>query len=129
MDMTKQTMAESVTQIEIDQRVYDLYDEYCRGTMRRRPSWLGAADRLLQEEPRLMLNGIDHLVIVVPKLEAAIASYSGLEFDFLAPRSPESPLSAWLAARGPSPYAATLAAPSKGPLPTDRTLGARLSLG
>ena len=49
--------------------------------------------------------------------------------DFLAPRGPESPLSAWLAARGPSPYSATLAATSKGPLPTDRTLGAQLSLG
>jgi catechol 2,3-dioxygenase-like lactoylglutathione lyase family enzyme len=49
--------------------------------------------------------------------------------DFLAPRSPEGPLAAWLSARGPSPYSATLAAPSKGPLPTDRTLGAQLSLG
>lgn len=49
--------------------------------------------------------------------------------DFLAPRSPESPLSEWLAARGPSPYSATLAAPSKKALPADRTLGARLSLG
>jgi catechol 2,3-dioxygenase-like lactoylglutathione lyase family enzyme len=49
--------------------------------------------------------------------------------DFVAPRSAESPLSAWLADRGPSPYAATLAAPSKGALPIDRTLGARLSLG
>ena len=50
--------------------------------------------------------------------------------DFMAPRSPESELSGWLSARGPSPYSASLAASSaKGPLPTDRTLGARLSLG
>jgi catechol 2,3-dioxygenase-like lactoylglutathione lyase family enzyme len=50
--------------------------------------------------------------------------------DFVAPRASESALSGWLAARGPSPYAATLAAASpKGPLPLDRTLGARLSLG
>jgi catechol 2,3-dioxygenase-like lactoylglutathione lyase family enzyme len=50
--------------------------------------------------------------------------------DFVAPRGPESALSAWLAARGPSPYGATLATSSpKGLLPLDRTLGARLSLG
>src|SRR5262245_48940020 len=28
-----------------------------------------------------MLNGIDHLVVVVPELEAAIASYRGLGFS------------------------------------------------
>ena len=33
--MTEQAMAESVTQIEIDQRVYDLYDEYCHGRIDR----------------------------------------------------------------------------------------------
>ena len=50
--------------------------------------------------------------------------------DFVAPRGPESPLSGWLAARGPSPYGATLATSSpRGPLPLDRTLGARLLLG
>jgi hypothetical protein len=50
--------------------------------------------------------------------------------DFVAPRGPESPLSGWLAARGPSPYAATLATSSpRGPIPLDRTLGARLLLG
>ena len=50
--------------------------------------------------------------------------------DFVAPRGPESPLSGWLTARGPSPYAAALATSSpKGPLPLDRTLAARLSLG
>jgi hypothetical protein len=50
--------------------------------------------------------------------------------DFVAPRGPESPLSGWLAARGPSPYGATLATSSpRGPIPLDRTLGARLLLG
>ncbi len=50
--------------------------------------------------------------------------------DFVAPRGPESALSGWLAARGPSPYSASLAASSpKGLLPVERTLGARLSLG
>jgi hypothetical protein len=48
----------------------------------------------------------------------------------VAPRGPESALSGWLAARGPSPYSASLAASSpKGLLPVERTLGARLSLG
>src|SRR5262249_35770007 len=41
---------------------------------------MGADDRLLQEEPRLMLKGIDHLVVVVPELDAAVASYRGLDF-------------------------------------------------
>ena len=52
-------------------------------------------------------------------------------FDFVAPRSAESPLAGWLATRGPSPYAASLATSGTGggPLPLDRTLGARLSLG
>ncbi len=51
-------------------------------------------------------------------------------FDFVSPRSADSPLAAWLATRGPSPYAADLATSgAKGPLPLERTLGARLSLG
>jgi len=50
--------------------------------------------------------------------------------DFVAPRGPESALSGWLAARGPSPYSASLATSSpQGLLPVERTLGARLSLG
>jgi len=50
--------------------------------------------------------------------------------DFVAPRSATSPLASWLAARGPSPYAASLAASrGGGPLPVDGTLGARLTLG
>lgn len=50
--------------------------------------------------------------------------------DFVTPRSPDSPLAGWLAARGPSPYAADLTTSrNTGPLPLERTLGARLSLG
>ena len=41
--MTEQAMAESVTQIEIDQRVYDLYDEYCHGRIDRREFLRAAA--------------------------------------------------------------------------------------
>ena len=36
MDMTEPVIAETVTQIDIDQRVYDLYDEYCHGKIDRR---------------------------------------------------------------------------------------------
>jgi carboxymethylenebutenolidase len=43
MDMTEQTLAESVTQIEIDQGVYDLYDEYCHGKIDRREFLRAAA--------------------------------------------------------------------------------------
>jgi carboxymethylenebutenolidase len=43
MDMTEQAMAESVTQNEIDQRVYDLYDEYCHGRIDRREFLLRSA--------------------------------------------------------------------------------------
>lgn len=67
-----------------------------------------------------------------PDLKASGASVTmgPHALDFVAPRGPEGPLSGWLAARGPSPYAATLASSSpKGSLPLDRTLGARLSLG
>ena len=35
-------MTEAVTQLEIDQRVLDLYDEYCHGRIDRRESLLGA---------------------------------------------------------------------------------------
>jgi catechol 2,3-dioxygenase-like lactoylglutathione lyase family enzyme len=50
--------------------------------------------------------------------------------DFVTPRGPDSLLTGWLASRGPSPYATTLATSgTKGPLPLDKALGARLSLG
>jgi catechol 2,3-dioxygenase-like lactoylglutathione lyase family enzyme len=50
--------------------------------------------------------------------------------EVLAPREAASPLTAWLADRGPSPYAATLTttAATRGALDPSRTLGARLSL-
>jgi catechol 2,3-dioxygenase-like lactoylglutathione lyase family enzyme len=49
--------------------------------------------------------------------------------DFVTPRAADSALTGWLAARGPSPYSADLASPSaQGPLPADRTIGARLSI-
>lgn len=50
--------------------------------------------------------------------------------ELLAPREAASPLTAWLADRGPSPYAATLTSTAgiRGPLDPSRTLGARLSL-
>jgi hypothetical protein len=68
--------------------------------------------------------GIDHLVIAVKSLEAAHT------FDFVAPATPTSPLTAWLAARGPSPYAATFkgGAGRAGALDPERTHGARLAL-
>jgi catechol 2,3-dioxygenase-like lactoylglutathione lyase family enzyme len=50
--------------------------------------------------------------------------------EFLAPRDPGGEIARWLAARGPSPYAATLRAPdgARGPLDPGRTMGARLAV-
>jgi len=41
--MTEEPMADPVTQVEIDQRVFDLYDEYCHGRIDRREFLLRAA--------------------------------------------------------------------------------------
>jgi catechol 2,3-dioxygenase-like lactoylglutathione lyase family enzyme len=51
-------------------------------------------------------------------------------FDFVAPATASSPLTAWLAARGPSPYAATLTggAGRTGALDLAKTHAARLAL-
>lgn len=51
-------------------------------------------------------------------------------FDFVTPSTASSPLAAWLAARGPSPYAATLksGAGRTGALEPAKTHGARLAL-
>jgi catechol 2,3-dioxygenase-like lactoylglutathione lyase family enzyme len=51
-------------------------------------------------------------------------------FDFVAPTGSGGALAAWLAARGPSPFAATLRTTSgrRGPLDEAKALGARLSL-
>jgi carboxymethylenebutenolidase len=43
MEMTEPVTAETVTQIDIDQRVYDLYDEYCHGKIDRREFLRAAA--------------------------------------------------------------------------------------
>ena len=48
--------------------------------------------------------------------------------DFVAPRGSASPLRAWLAARGASPYAATFRGPRPGVLDPAKTLGARLTV-
>ena len=49
--------------------------------------------------------------------------------DFVAPTMPGSPLSTWIASRGPSPYALTLTTTGvTGPLDARRALSARLSL-
>jgi hypothetical protein len=49
--------------------------------------------------------------------------------DLVAPTGPDGPVAAWLAARGASPYAATLTTDgTPGPLDPARTLGARLAL-
>ena len=62
---------------------------------------------------------------------------SGVQFtvgphtlELLAPREADSPLTSWLAERGPSPYAAILTTTAGGrrPLDPSLTLGARLSL-
>jgi len=48
--------------------------------------------------------------------------------DVVAPRGSVGPLAEWLAARGASPYAATLRAPKPAALDPTKTLGARLGL-
>jgi catechol 2,3-dioxygenase-like lactoylglutathione lyase family enzyme len=48
--------------------------------------------------------------------------------DFVAPRGSAGPLAEWLAARGASPYAATLRGGKPGALDPENTLGARLTL-
>ena len=67
-----------------------------------------------------------------PELEAAgvRVAIGPHTFDFVAPRrSGAGPIAAWLSARGPSPYAASLRAPGAGrALDEARTHGARLSL-
>jgi catechol 2,3-dioxygenase-like lactoylglutathione lyase family enzyme len=49
-------------------------------------------------------------------------------FDFVAPLAPSSPLTAWLAARGPSPYAVTFTGGPAAVLDLAKTHGARLAL-
>jgi catechol 2,3-dioxygenase-like lactoylglutathione lyase family enzyme len=65
-----------------------------------------------------------------PEIHAAGVSFAvgPHTLDFVAPQGRASPLREWLAARGASPYAATLRGPTPGPLDPTRTLGARLTL-
>lgn len=49
-------------------------------------------------------------------------------FDFVAPSAATSPLTAWLTARGPSPYSATFLGGRPGDLDPAKTHGARLAL-
>jgi hypothetical protein len=68
--------------------------------------------------------------LACPELGAAGARFAigPHTFEFLAPTG-AGPIRAWLAARGPSPYAVTLVgAPRPVPLDLDRTWGARLAL-
>lgn len=66
-----------------------------------------------------------------PELQAVGARFTigPHGFDFVAPARPSSPLTAWIDARGPSPYAATLRTTSdaRGPLDTGKTQGTRLA--
>ena len=76
-------------------------------------------------------------VATVTSVERPDLAASGLRvtigthaLDFVAPHGADGPLTGWLASRGPSCYAATLGTTgTKGPLPLDRALAARLSLG
>lgn len=126
----------------------------------------GAAPFLIQDEtprdervPRERVHpngvtGIDTLTVAVSDVAAVSRWYEGAlgrqgepvtredvrgagarfrigphTLDLVAPTEARSPLAESLAARGPSPYAATLAAAVKrGPLDPTKTLGARLSL-
>jgi carboxymethylenebutenolidase len=56
-------MAESVTQIEIDQRVFDLYDEYCHGRIDRR--------EFLQRASVVTIGGLAMAQALLPRYAAA----------------------------------------------------------
>jgi hypothetical protein len=75
-----------------------------------------------------MLLGIDHLVIAVKSVETASKDYTALGFT-VVPGGRHTGI-AWLAARGPSPYAATFTsrAGRPGALDPAKTHGARLAL-
>jgi catechol 2,3-dioxygenase-like lactoylglutathione lyase family enzyme len=73
--------------------------------------------------------GVD---VVRPEVGAAGVRFAAgpHALEFLASRDPGGEIAHWLAARGPSPYAATLRAPAgpRGPLDPARTMSARLSV-
>ncbi len=61
MDMTEPVIAETVTQIDIDQRVYDLYDQYCHGKSLENRSAVEAAGISVERisGPVLLISGED----------------------------------------------------------------------
>jgi carboxymethylenebutenolidase len=61
--MTEQSLAEPVTQLEIDQRVYDLYDEYCHGRIDRR--------EFLLRSGALVLGGLAMAQALLPRYAQA----------------------------------------------------------
>jgi carboxymethylenebutenolidase len=61
--MTEQSIAEPVTQLEIDQRVFDLYDEYCHGRIDRR--------EFLLRSSALVLGGLAMAQALLPRYAQA----------------------------------------------------------
>jgi carboxymethylenebutenolidase len=61
--MTEQSIAEPVTQIEIDQRVFDLYDEYCHGRIDRR--------EFLMRASALVVGGLAMAQALLPRYAQA----------------------------------------------------------
>jgi hypothetical protein len=59
-------MADTVTQLEIDQRVFDLYDEYCHGRIDHREflrlAALVAGGLAMAQAAAALCRGTDHLV-------------------------------------------------------------------
>jgi carboxymethylenebutenolidase len=61
--MTEQAIAEPVTQTEIDQRVFDLYDEYCHGRIDRR--------EFLMRASALVVGGLAMAQALLPRYAQA----------------------------------------------------------
>jgi carboxymethylenebutenolidase len=61
--MTRQSIAEPVTQLEIDQRVFDLYDEYCHGRIDRR--------EFLMRSSALVAGGLGMAQALLPRYARA----------------------------------------------------------
>jgi carboxymethylenebutenolidase len=61
--MAEQSLAEPVTQLEIDQRVFDLYDEYCHGRIDRR--------EFLLRSGALVLGGLAMAQALLPRYAQA----------------------------------------------------------
>ena len=54
-----QPITQPITQIEIDQRVFDLYDEYCHGGIDRR--------EFLQQASRVVVGGLAMAQALLPR--------------------------------------------------------------